>query len=147
MQTFRAVLEPTGGNNVAIVVPDEVVKDFGRGKRVPVRVTVDDDYTYPSTVSAMGGRFLLSFNAETRAATGRAAGDEVDVRLELDDVPRTVTPPEALAAALREDAAAATSWEALSYSKQKEHARSVESAKAEETRERRVAKVMASLRV
>lgn len=135
-----------GGKNVAIVVPAEAVTDFGRGKRVPVKVTVDGDYTYASTISSIGGRFLLSFNAETRAATGRLAGDEVEVRLELDDAPRRVAMPATLTAALHDDAAAATAWEALSYSKQKEHAHSVESAKAEETQERRVAKVMESLR-
>ncbi|MGB8383623.1 MAG: DUF1905 domain-containing protein, partial [Dermatophilaceae bacterium] len=41
VQTFRTILEATGGNNVGIVVPDEVVSAFGRGKRVPVSVTVD----------------------------------------------------------------------------------------------------------
>lgn len=142
LETFRTVLEPMGGKNVAIVVPAEVVTDFGRGKRVPVKVTVDGNYTYASTISSMGGRFLLSFNAETRSATGRLAGDEVEVRLELDDAPRTV----ALPAALHDDAAAAAAWEVLSYSKQKAHAHSVESAKTEDTRERRVAKVIESLR-
>jgi len=29
----------------------------------------------------MGGRFLVSFNAETRKNTGRGAGDEVEVHL------------------------------------------------------------------
>lgn len=84
IQTFRTVLEATGGNNVGIVVPDEVVTAFDHGKRVPVVVTIDDGYTYPNSIASMGGRFLVSFNAETRKATGRAAGDEVEVRLELD---------------------------------------------------------------
>ncbi len=146
LQTFRTVLEPMGGKNVAIVVPAEVVTGFGRGKRVPVKVTVDGDYTYASTISSMGGRFLLSFNAETRAATGRSVGDEVEVRLEFDDAPRSVAMPAALTEALHDDAAAAAAWRGLSYSKQKAHAHSVESAKADETRKRRVAKVMDSLR-
>ena len=85
-------------------------------------------------------------NAETRAATGRNAGDEVEVRLELDLAPRTVEPPAALRAALDDDAEAAAAWQSLSPSKQKEHARSVESAKADETRARRILKVMESLR-
>jgi hypothetical protein len=135
-----------GGNNVAIVVPDEVVAAFDRGKRVPVTVTIDGDHTYQNTISSMGGRYLISFNAATRAATGRGAGDEIEVRLELDDAPRTVTPPPELAAALCDDPTAAAAWGALSYSRQKEHAGSVESAKAAATRERRVAKVIASLR-
>ncbi|WP_310962281.1 YdeI/OmpD-associated family protein [Nocardioides terrisoli] len=146
VQTFRTVLEPMGGNNVAIVVPDDVVAAFGRGKRVPVTVTVDDDHTYPNTITSMGGRFLISFNAATRAATGRGAGDEIEVRLVADDAPRVVDPPPELAAALRRDAAAAAAWEALSYSRKKEHARAVESAKTDATRERRLAKVLDSLR-
>jgi hypothetical protein len=93
VQTFRTVLEPMGGNNVAIVVPDDVVAAFEHGKRVPVVVTVDGDYSYANTIASMGGRFLISFNAATRAATGRGAGDEVEVRLEIDDAPRTVPAP------------------------------------------------------
>lgn len=131
---------------MGIVVPAEIVEAFDRGKRVPVTVTIDGDHTYPNTIASMGGRFLVSFNAETRAATGRDAGDEVEVRLELDDAPRTVTLPPALAVALANDPTATAAWAALSPSKQKEHARSVESAKGEETRARRVAKVMDSLR-
>lgn len=145
-QTFRTKLEPMGGNNVAIVVPDEVVAAFDHGKRVPVRVTVDGDYSYANTISSMGGRFLISFNAATRKATAHGAGDEVEVRLELDDGPRTVTPPAELAAALKADPGAAAAWEALSYSNKKEHATAIESAKKDETRERRLAKVLAALR-
>ena len=84
MPTIRTVLESTGGNNVGIVVPEEVVPSFGRGKRVPVVVTIDGDYTYRTTIGVMGGRYLVSFNAETRKQTGRAAGDEVQVELTVD---------------------------------------------------------------
>lgn len=84
MPSFRTVLEPTGGNNVGIVVPEDVVLSFGRGKRVPVVVTIDGDYTYKTTIGVMGGRYLVSFNAETRKRTGRGAGDEVHVDLALD---------------------------------------------------------------
>jgi len=93
VQTFRTVLEATGGNNVGIVVPEDVVVAFDHGKRVPVVVTIDGDYTYPNSIASMGGRFLVSFNAETRKATGRSAGDEVEVRLELDEARRK--PPRA----------------------------------------------------
>ncbi|MFL6024757.1 MAG: YdeI/OmpD-associated family protein [Marmoricola sp.] len=145
-QTFRTVLESMGGNNVGIVVPDEVVAAFDRGKRAPVRVTVDGDFTYPNTIASMGGRFLLSFNAATRAATGRGAGDEVEIRLDLDDGPRTVEVPAALASALKADPAAAAAWEAWSFTRKKEAATSIESAKAEETRQRRLEKVLGALR-
>jgi hypothetical protein len=45
MKTFRIVLEATGGNNVGIVVSEEIVLSFDRGKRVPVVVTIDGGYT------------------------------------------------------------------------------------------------------
>jgi len=84
MTTFTTVLESTGGNNVGIVVPEETVLSFGRGRRVPVVVTIDGTYTYKTTIGVMGGRYLVSFNAETRKQTGRGAGDEVTVDLLAD---------------------------------------------------------------
>ena len=146
VQTFRTTLEPTGGNNVGIVVPHEVVAGFGRGKRVPVSVTVDGGYTYASSIASLGGRFLVSFNAATRAATGRGAGDEIEVRLEVDDAPRVVEVPGALRAALGADAAAAAAWEALSPSKQKAYALSVSTGKSEQTQSRRIQQVLEALR-
>lgn len=84
MTIFHTVLEATGGNNVGIVVPEEVVLGFNRGKRVPVIVTIDGDYSYETTIGVMGGRYLVSFNAETRRNTGRGAGDDVEVELTAD---------------------------------------------------------------
>jgi hypothetical protein len=146
MVSFRTTLWAAGGNNVGIVVPEEVVLSFGRGKRVPVRVTIDGGYTYRNTIASMGGQYLISFNADTRAKTGKGAGDEVEVGLEVDEAPRTVEVPAALAAALDADPAAARAWSALSYSKQRAHALSVEGAKTDDTRARRVQKVIEALR-
>ncbi len=145
-QTFRTTLWAGRGNNVGIVVPPEVVAAFDRGKRVPVVVTIDGDYQYRNTITSMGGQFLISFNAETRKATGRGADDEVEVRLDVDDAPRTIEVPEDLAAELARDDAARAAWDTLSYSKQRGHAESITGAKAAETRARRVAKVMVALR-
>lgn len=144
-QTFRTTLW-AAGNNVGIVVPPEVVTAFQRGKRVPVVVTIDGGYQYRNTIASMGGRFLISFNAETRKATGRGAGDEVEVRLDVDDAPRVIEVPADLAAELEQDDAVRAAWEALSYSKQRGHAESITGAKAADTRARRVAKVLDALR-
>ncbi len=84
MTVFRTVLESTGGNNVGIVVPEDVVLAFDRGKRVPVVVTIDGGYTYATTIGVRGGRYLVSFNADTRTNTGRGAGDEIEVELVVD---------------------------------------------------------------
>ena len=145
-QTFRTALWASGGNNVGIVVPEDVVTAFDRGKRVPVVVTIDGGYQYRSSIASMGGQFLISFNAETRKATGRGAGDEVEVRLDVDDAPRTVEVPGDLAAELATDDAARAAWDTLSYSRQRAHAESITGAKAADTRTRRVAKVLDALR-
>jgi Bacteriocin-protection, YdeI or OmpD-Associated/Domain of unknown function (DUF1905) len=144
-QAFRTTLAAGAGNNVGIVVPGDIVAAFERGKRVPVVVTIDGGFRYRSTIASMGGRFLISFNAETRKATGRGAGDEVDVRLDLDDAPRVVEVPDDLADALNQDPAAKAAWDTLSYSHQRAHAESVVSAKAAATRAKRVAKVLEAL--
>lgn len=146
MVTFRTTLFASGGNNVGIVVPEDVVLSFGRGKRVPVTVTIDGGYTYRNTISSMGGQFLISFNSRTRAATGRGAGDEVEVTLELDDAPRTVEIPDALAQAFAAEPAIADVWARLAYSKQRAHADAITTAKTEETRSRGLEKVLSELR-
>ena len=145
MPSFKTVLLATGGNNVGINVPEEVVASFGRGKRVPVVVTIDGGYSYRNTIASMGGEFWISFNAETRRATGRGAGDEVEVTLEFDDAPRTVEPPADLAAALAE-AGISETWTKLAPSHQKAHVTAIESAKAPETRARRIAAAVEKLR-
>ena len=89
---------------------------------------------------------MISFNADTRAKTGRGGGDEVEITLEHDTAPRTVEMPEALAEALADDAGAAAAWEKLPPSAQKEHARQIDDAKTDETRERRIAKIADALR-
>ena len=104
MVSFQTTLWSGGGNNVGIVVPEEVVQSFGRGKRVPVVVTIDGGFSYRNTIASMGGRYLISFSSDIRAATGRGAGDEVEVTLEIDDAPRTVDVPSALADAVLQQA-------------------------------------------
>jgi hypothetical protein len=146
MVTFRTTLFASGGNNVGIVVPEDVVLSFGRGKRVPVTVTIDGGYTYRNTISSMGGQFMISFNSQIRAATGRGAGDEVEVTLELDDAPRTVEIPDALAQAFAAEPAAAGAWDELSYSRKRAHADAITTAKTEEARRRRLEKVLSELR-
>jgi hypothetical protein len=145
-QTFRTTLLASGGNNVGIGVPENVVMAFGRGKRVPVVVTIDGGYHYRNTIASMGGQYLISFNAETRKATGRGAGDEVEVRLDVDDAPRVVEVPDDLAAELAQDDVARAAWDNLSYSRQRAHAESITGAKVAATRARRVPKVLAALR-
>jgi Bacteriocin-protection, YdeI or OmpD-Associated/Domain of unknown function (DUF1905) len=122
-----------------------VVAGLGSGRRTAVRVMIGD-HTYRSTVAPRGGGFLIPLSAENRTAAGVSAGDAVEVDLELDTEPRTVTVPDDLAAAPAADDAARTAFDRLSYSHQLQHVLAVEDAKAPETRRRRVATTLEMLR-
>ncbi|HEY0402790.1 MAG TPA: YdeI/OmpD-associated family protein [Blastococcus sp.] len=142
---FRTVVELGGKTATGLPVPAEVVAGLGAGKRPAVRVTVGP-HTYRSTIAPRGGVFMLPLSAENRAGAGVAAGDEVEVAVELDDEPREVTVPGDLAAALAADHAARAEFGGLPYSHQLRHVLAIEGAKAAETRQRRVEKAVEMLR-
>ena len=96
---FRAIVELSGKTATGIRVPAEVVEGLGQGRRPPVSVTIGG-YTYRSTVGVMGGQFMLPLSAENRTAAGVAAGDEVEVEVELDTRSREVSVPADFAEAL-----------------------------------------------
>jgi bifunctional DNA-binding transcriptional regulator/antitoxin component of YhaV-PrlF toxin-antitoxin module len=141
---FRASIDLHGTSATGIVVPPEVVDGLGSSRKPAVTVTING-YSYPSTIATMGGRFLIPVSAQVRAGAGVKAGDVVDIDVELDTAPRTVDVPADLAKALKAAPAAAQAFDALSYSNQRRHVLSVEGAKTAETRERRIAKVVADL--
>ncbi|WP_181781364.1 YdeI/OmpD-associated family protein [Pseudonocardia pini] len=141
---FTTTVESAGKTATGIEVPTEVVAALGSGRRPAVVVTLGG-HTYRSTVAVMGGRFLLPLSAENRQAAGLAAGDEVEVEIAPDTAPRTVEVPADLAAALDAEGLREL-FDGLAPSRRKEHVRTVESAKAEATRARRVAKVLDVIR-
>ncbi len=143
--TYRAVLQLGGKTATGIQVPDDVVAGLGAGKRPAVRVTING-YAYRSTVAVMGGMFMLPVSAEVRAHAGVAAGDEVDVEIELDTAPREVTMPPDVTEALARDADAQRFFEGLSYSNKRRIVLSIEDAKTAETRQRRIDKAVSALR-
>lgn len=132
------------GNNTGIEVPPEVIDALGAGKKPPVIVNVNG-YEYRNTVAVMGGRFMISFSSDKRAATGIRGGDPIVVDLEVDTAPRTVEVPADLAAALDGAPGARAAFDALSPSARKAHVTSVEGAKAAETRQRRIDGIIAKL--
>lgn len=142
---FRTVIQLNGKTATGIQVPPDVVERLGSGKRPAVRVTING-YTYRSTVAVMGGQYMLPVSAEVRAGAHVAAGEEIDVDLELDTEKREVDLPPELAEALAADSSARQRFESLSFSRKRELALSVESAKTPETRQRRLDKALETLR-
>jgi len=141
---FSTTVELHGMTATGMVVPPEVVEGLGGGKKPAVTVTVGG-HTYRTSIASMGGQFLIPVSAERRAAAGVAAGDTVEVDVELDTAPRVVEVPADLASALDAEPAARRRFDELSYSHQQRHVLAVEGAKAEATRQRRVAAAVATL--
>ncbi len=142
---LRTVLHPRGPA-AAVVLDDDQVRALGGGRKTfPVLLTVNG-HTFPARLARMGGENLIGLNRAVRAACGVEPGDEADVVVALDDAPREVEVPGALATALDGDAAARATYDALSYTHRKEFARWVAEAKRDETRDRRVAQTLEMLR-
>jgi hypothetical protein len=141
---FHATLRLDGKTATGIEVPDQVLAALGGGKRPRVKVTING-YTYRSTVGSMGGRSLVPVSAEVRSRSNVQAGDRVEVDIVADTEARTVDVPAELAAALRRHPAAERAWQGLSYSARHRHALSVQEAKTEETRSRRIQRVLEEL--
>ena len=141
--TFHTAILQTGKNTAGIQVPDEVIEKLGAGKQPLVCVTINK-YTYRSAVAVMGGKYMISFNPEHRKAAGVQGGEEANVTLELDLEPRTVEIPTDLKDALIK-ANALDAFEKSAPSMKKEYVRQVQEAKAQETRERRITKIVEKL--
>lgn len=83
--------------------PAEHAAAVGEGaKRCPVVASVNG-YTWRTTVTRMGGEFLVGLNRAVRQQAGVQVGDTVELELELDTAPREVDVPDALADALVAD--------------------------------------------
>ncbi|WP_290061029.1 YdeI/OmpD-associated family protein [Amycolatopsis solani] len=142
---FRTRVLLGGKTATGLPVPDEVVDALGAGKKPAVTVTLGG-HTYRTTVASRGGQFLVPLSAENREQAGVAAGDDVVVEIALDTAPRELEIPADLAAALAADETARARFESLSYSAKQRFVLPIGQAKTQETRQRRVAKVITDLR-
>ena len=133
------------GPAAAILLTDEQVASFGAGKTFPVAVTIGGR-TARLRLARMGGENMIGLSKAARAALAVEIHQEVDAVIRLDTAERTVEVPPALVAALDADPAVRAAFDALSPSARKEHARAVTDAKQDATRERRIAKIVQSLR-
>jgi hypothetical protein len=140
---FRTKILPAGKTAAGIEVPAKVVAALGSSKRPPVRATING-FTYRSTVAVMGGKFMLGVSNEVRRSAGVAAGDTVDVDLELDTEAREVPIPPDFAAALARNAKATKFFETLSYSTKLRLVTPID-VKNAETRKRRISETVARL--
>ena len=140
--TFKVKLQgETSSEVAALSAPFDVEKIFGTRARVPVRGTING-YPFRSSLMPMGGCHRMVVNHAMREGAEVKAGDTVKVVMERDDQPRTVDPPALLKKELAKSKTAQANWEKQSFTFKKEMVRSIVEVKQEETRARRLAKVM-----
>jgi hypothetical protein len=141
---FDAVIE-AAGSGAFVTIPFDLEQAFGK-KRVPVQAAFDGE-PYRGLVVRMGGEcHMLIVRKDIREKIGKQAGDTVHVTLAEDTEPRVVEVPPDLRAALDGDAAAAATFDRLSYTHRREYVQWIEDAKREETRRNRVTKAVGMLR-
>ena len=148
MIKFKGVLAatPRGGGGTLVPIPNDVAAKLGL-KGMPKVQAVIAGTPYRGSLMPMGdGTYCLGVLKSIQEAAGVGLGDTIEVAIELDTAPRTVEPPADLAQILAKDRKAAVAWAKLSFTNQKEMARSLEEAKKPETRERRLKAAVARLR-
>ncbi|MEV5648239.1 YdeI/OmpD-associated family protein [Nocardia sp. NPDC052254] len=141
---FRTEVEPPEPMR-GLAVPPEVVEALGGGKRPRIRVTLNG-HTWSTRIAIMRGRNLIGLSNANRTAAGVSVGERVEVRMELDTEPLTVTEPEDFTAALAADPVARAAYERSTVSQRRQFVRMIEAAKQERTRMRRIEKVLTELR-
>ena len=146
MERFKAKLEPVPHGGLYVVVPEAAAAGAGLKYGARVRGTVNG-LAYRSSLMKYSGVFHMGVHKATAAGAGVKGGDRVEVTVELDDrpLPTDVVPPD-LARAIAKHARAEAAWQALSPSHKREHVKHVMDAKKPETRARRIAQAVETLR-
>ena len=138
---FEAVVQQAEDSQACgIHFPFDTQEVFGTKARVPVRGTINGA-EFRSSLAPMGGCHMMPVNTKLREAAGIKAGDMVKIVMERDAEKRTVEIPADLAKALTENNLT-EAFEKMSFTHQKEYVNSVTGAKKEETRIRRIEKVI-----
>jgi hypothetical protein len=143
---FKAKIQGKEAGVVAAITPPvDVAETFGTRGRVPVRGTING-FPFRSSLVPCGGPHMMPVNKGLRTGAGAGPGDIVEVVMERDVEERTVEAPPELKKELAKSKTAQANWEKMSFTNKKEMANCIREAKQEETRVRRLAKVMGILK-
>ncbi len=144
-QQFEAVIEEASvAGGAFITIPFGVQEVYATKGRVKVKATFDG-HPYRGSLAPMGGKHVLGVRKAVRQAIGKNYGDTVNVVIELDTEPPTITVPKDFKQALTGDKQAQDFFDSLSYTHRKEYVQWIEGAKKTETRTRRLNKAIENL--
>jgi len=139
---FQAKIQGKEAGVVAAITPPvDVIEWFGTRARVPIRGTING-FPFRSSLMPCGAARMMPVNKTLCQGAGVKPGDIVDVLMERDEEERTVEAPPELKKELAKSKKAQARWNELAFTHKKEMAISISGAKQEETKKRRLAKVM-----
>jgi hypothetical protein len=129
---FTATIHRNGdvsNSSAFIPFPYDLKETFGVGNLIPIKTTFDGRVQYQGSLAKMGGpQTRLLLRKDVRTELGKAPGDNVTVRVVLDDKPRTLPVGADIKKALQQ----AGQWELfdkLAFSHRCEYVRWVDDAK------------------
>jgi hypothetical protein len=145
---FTAKIEQHEGMDAAYIqFPYDVMKLYGVKGQVKVKAVFDDKVIYRGSLAKMGlPCHILGVTKEVRLKLNKSFGDKMKVEIEQDLEIREVSVPDDVSALLGENSRAKKFYESLSYTDRKEYMRWIESAKQEETRQRRIGMFLEKLK-
>jgi len=144
IKKFKTVLLQNGSMDAGYIeIPFDVEKEYG-AKRVKVKALLNGMEYRGSLVRMQTTCHILGIPKAIRSKMGAAFGDMIHVELEKDEKERVIVLPDDLKQQLNPRTLSA--FQNLSYSKQKEYVLSIENAKQESTRAKRIAAVVADMK-
>lgn len=124
-----------------VYVPFSVPDRYGTRGRLPVQVRIDGHPFAGTLLPSRKGHYLV-FNKQMQEACRKGLGDSVHVVLRLDTQERTVRVPAYLSAQLQDRPDLLEHFESQPDYIKREQLQSIETAKREETKKRRIAKLV-----
>jgi hypothetical protein len=142
---FEAAIQRSTGWGAFVFFPHDTQSEFGIKGRVPIQARLGG-LPYTGSLMPRGEAFhLLAVPQAVMEQLGKKPGDLLEIDLCRDDEPRTVELPEDFAKLLRKEKLLAD-FEKLTLTRRKEYRKWIMSAKREDTRQRRLAKAVETLR-
>ncbi len=127
-----------------VIFPYDVQECFGTKGQVKINATFDG-VPYRGSMANMGFGHIVILRKDIKAKVGKSHGDIVHVTVQKDTAERVVEVPQELKDAFKTNPDAKAFYDTLSYTNRKEYARWIDTAKKQETKDRRLSKTIEML--
>jgi hypothetical protein len=130
---FTAVIGGAGNVGACVIVPFDVEEVFGK-KRIKVKASINGEVFSGSLVRMGRSQHILGMLKSIQKKIGKDYGDEVEIILEEDTLPREIQVPSVLRKASKGKLKAEIFFNQLSCTHQNEYVQWIQAAKCDETR-------------